>query len=171
MPSARRSERVRAFGRTFELRSTSADEWIEAVTSDDMAGVFPGMVRDSDAADLFGLWHTLPDMQRRCINVARVATSRVSGREWFWAVNLTNEALKSWPYVNGMLIRQGVRTDSTEFADWLDAAFTLLREVLDKDARKAFEARLRIVPRGAVGAGSPRPVMSTRADLVMFAAD
>jgi hypothetical protein len=132
-----------------------------------MCGIFPGLVRGRDAADMMDLWLDVPDMQRRCINVSRVALSRESGREWFWAYNLIKECWGSWPYLNGMLVRQGVRADREPLADWLDAAYTLLRELLDEKARLALESRLRQVPRGV----KARPVMSSRQDLMGFAAD
>lgn len=134
-----------------------------------MSGLFPGLVRAADAERIFDLLLELPEAQRRCTNVARVALARASGREWSWSYNLIEECAKSWPYINGMLVRQGVRAVDEPLADWLDSAYTLLRELYGDKERDALESRLRRVPRGAV-----MPVkkpMSTRAELMAFGAD
>lgn len=135
-----------------------------------MSGLFPGLVRGSDSEQILDilLQLDLPDLSRRCRNVSHAALSRASGREWHWTYNLINEARKSWPYLNGMLIRQGVHSDVEALADWTDAAYTLLREVYDDKERKAFDNRLRAIPRNA---GPVKPVMSNRMDLAGFAAD
>lgn len=135
-----------------------------------MSGLFPGLVRGSDSEQLLDilLQLELPDLSRRCRNVSHAALSRASGREWHWAYNLIIEATKSWPFLNGMLVRQGVHADAENIADWIDAAFTLLREVYDDKERKAFDQRLRAIPRSA---GPVKPVMSNRMDLLGFAAD
>jgi hypothetical protein len=134
-----------------------------------MSGVFPGFLGTSDAAWMVDQWLEVPDMQKRCINVARVALGRASGREWFWAYNLIKECAASWPYLNGMLTRQGVRASDETLADWLDAAYTLLRELMDDKERKALELRLRKIPRDAVA--PVRIAKSTRAELMAFGAD
>lgn len=133
-----------------------------------MSGVFPGLVRGRDAERLFDLWLDVPDMQRRCINVARVALGRASGREWIWAYNLIREASASWVHLNGSLIREGVDVDKVRLDHWMDAAFTVFMERLEDKAKAGFEARLRMVPKGI---GGPRPAMSSKSDLLAFALD
>lgn len=108
-------------------------------------------------------------MHRRSTNVARVALGRASGREWHWTYNLIKECAASWPYLNGMLVRQGVHAGSETLPDWLDAAYTLLRELMDEKERKALDVRLRQVPKGLTVA--VRPAMSSRAELLAFGAD
>lgn len=132
-----------------------------------MAAIFPGLVDNKDARELLKLWENHENVERRCTLTAQAALGRVSGREWHWSLNLIKEAQQSWTHVNGKLIREGVRADSTSLADWLDAAFTLLTELYerDKNALKAFEARLRHVP-----AGTAAVRMSGRAELLAFAA-
>jgi hypothetical protein len=174
MSGGRRSDRwgrvtVQCFGRRWSLRDAPALDWILAYRSPDLSEVFPGLIRVGDAEAMWALWASRDDMERRCLNVARVALGRAAGREWHWAGNLIDEALQSWPYINGMLVRQGVRAHKTSLADWLDACYTLLRETYDKDGRAALDTRLRRMPRGV--AGTFRPKMSSRSELMAFAAD
>ena len=136
--------------------------------SEDMSAIFPGLVADKDARDLYQVWKTHDNVERRCRLTAQAALGRAAGREWHWAMNLIKESHQSWTYVNGKLVREGVRADQVPLHDWLDAAFTLFTEMYraDKNAAKAFEMRLRQIP---MGAGAAR--MSNRADLMAFAAD
>ena len=170
MPGARSGERiwVTCAGRAWHLRSATAEDWIQAALSTDMSGVFPGLVADSDAAECFDLWFSVPDMHRRSLNVSRVALGRAARREWAWTYNLIQEVSRSWAYVNGPLVRQGVRADSTILPDWLDAAYTLLREFKDDKGRAALETTLSRTPQFAVAAGMT-PKMSGRDDLLAFA--
>jgi hypothetical protein len=115
-------------------------------------------------------WLEVPDMQRRCINVARVALGRASGREWYWAYNLILKCVESWPYINGMLVRQGVRADTEPLADFLDAAYTLMRELRDDKGRTALDSELSRIPKDAIASGI-KPKMSGRGDLMAFARD
>ena len=139
-----------------------------AAMSEDMSAIFPGLVADRDARDLYQVWAIHENVERRCRLTAQAALGRAAGREWHWALNLIKEAHQSWTYINGKLVREGVRADETSLSDWLDAAFTLFTELYrqDKNAQKAFEMRLRQIP-----AGSGKARMSSRADLMAFAAD
>jgi hypothetical protein len=168
MPSAPESEQivVTCIGRTWVLPARNAWDWILAVfDDDDLSRVFPGMIDDEDVEEMFEAWMVVPDMARRCTNVARVALGRASGREWWWAVNMIKEVLKSWTLINGALVRHGVRAGSTSLADWLDAAYTQLREMVDDKERSALEMRLRIPPRNVT------TITSSREALLAFAAD
>ena len=109
-------------------------------------------------------------MPARCTRIARVALERAGRREWTWTYNLIHECLGAWQQINGMLIRQGVRVENERLSDWLDAAYTLIRELLgqDKEALTAFETRLKSVPKDALGTMTPK--MSSRAALLEFAA-
>lgn len=131
-----------------------------------MAGVFPGLVADRDGEEIFNLWMSEPDMQRRCVNVSRKALERAGGREWHWSLNMVKEIQGSWTHLNGKLVREGVRADRTGLADYLDAAYTMFAELLKEKDFKAFETRLRRIPAGSFTA---RPRMSSRAELMAFA--
>lgn len=174
MPTGPESDRwgrvpVHCFGRTWWLQDVPAFTWIMAYKSDEMSEVFPGLTDLDDAEDLYRLWLDVPDMRRRAENVARVAFGRASGREWYWAGNLVDESLKSWTYINGMLVRQGVRATETSLPDWLDASYTLMRELMDEKGRTALDIRLRRIPRDALT--TMRPTFSNRSALLAFAAD
>lgn len=170
MPSARSGERiwVTCAGRSWHLRRASAEDWIQAALSPELSGVFPGLVADSDAAECFDLWATVPDMHRRALNVSRVALGRAARREWTWAYNMIQEASGCWTHLNGMLVRQGVRAGSELLPDWLDAAYTLLRETKDDKGRTALDTALSRTPKFAVDAGIT-PRMSGRDELLAFA--
>jgi hypothetical protein len=162
---------VRAFGRDWLLRDVPAIDWIMGASSHDLAGIFPGLVSDVDARAAVGLWLSgSDDLEIRHIRTGRVALERAGRREWTWTYNLIQECLGSWTIVNGTLVRQGVRADSENLADWLDAAYTMMRELYatDKDAHTAFENRLKAVPKDALGTMTPK--MSGRAALLEFAA-
>ena len=167
---------VRAFGRDWLLRDVPAIDWIMGAGSGpDLAGIFPGLVDDGDARAAYEIWLVHADLAPlggpdvRARRTARVALERAGRREWTWTYNLITECLGSWGVVNGMLIRQGVRADRERLSDWLDAAYTLIRELIhEKKELTAFETRLRSVPRDALGTMTPK--MSSRDDLLAFAA-
>lgn len=171
MPSGRSASDhrvpVRCFGRYWLLREAPASVWMQAALSEDMADIFPGLVADEDAEQIFGLWMSEPDMQRRCVNVSRKALERAGAREWHWTLNLIKEIQDSWTQLNGKLVREGVRADKTGLSDYLDAAYTLFAELLPEKEKKAFETRLRRLPAG----GFAKPRMSSREDLLAFAKD
>ena len=108
-------------------------------------------------------------MQVRCVNVSYAALGRASGRDWLWSLNLIQECWDAWIQVNGNLVREGVRADDTDLADWLDAAYSMLLERLDKAGREALNLRLQKTPQGV--SHLVTPPMSTRGDLMAFARD
>lgn len=142
---------------------------MQAAISEDMAGIFPGLVADEDSEAIFRLWMSEPDMQGRCVNVSRKALGRASGREWHWSLNMIKEIQESWTQINGKLVRDGVIADRTSLSDYLDAAYTLFAQLLPEKDFKAFETRLRRIPAGSYAVAKPR--MSSRADLLAFAKD
>jgi hypothetical protein len=168
MPTGRAVE-VSAFGRVWKLPHAPALVWINSVRGEDntFPYVFPGMVKRGDAWDMFDNWMTVEDADRRCANAARKALQYASGREWWWTHNLINEAVSSWNGVNGKLVRQGVRASDESLPDWLDAAFTLMSEVMSEDDRATFHGRLILPPKNIKIAQSNA---STRAALMAFAA-
>lgn len=158
---------VTGFGRRWTVDNPPALAWIHAAMSEDMAGVFPGLVVE-DEQELLQAILTDPDFRIKCQRMAHALLGRGSGREWHWALNLIKESVGSWTHLNGKLVREGVRASSTSLPDWLDAAWTVFVELLDKNERKAFENRLRAIP--AID-GAVKPRMSTRSDLMAFASD
>lgn len=161
---------VTAFGRGWFLRRAVASEWVAACSGPELAGVFPGLVRDGDIPAIWESMLGVPDFDRRCANVARVALAQGSGREWWWAYNMITEAKAAWVHLNGELILHGVNADTTNLPDWLDAAYVQMSKLLagDKEAQTRFNNRLGRVPTGVKGV---RPKMSSRSDLQAFARD
>lgn len=158
---------VTGFGRAWIVDNPPALAWIHAVMSDDMAGVFPGLVV-GDEQELFDAILKDPDFQVKCQRMAHAALGRAGAREWYWTRNLIKESVESWTHLNGKLVREGVLASSTSLPDWLDAAWTMFVELYDDKGRKAFENRLRAIP---LVAGAVKPKMSSRSDLMAFAAD
>lgn len=135
--------------RLWHLRDAPAHDWIMGIGADPatLAHIFPGMLRDADIPAMYTLSRTVPDIERRWLNVARKAVSKASGRpDWWWATNLTTRVLSGWQYVNGTLLRQGVDARRLSFPDWLDAAFSLLWERSDEGGRTKLEMELNFPP-------------------------
>lgn len=171
MPSAFGDDLVvTCVGQPWRLKTVSAERWVKAVLVPEMAGVFPGLLRNKDTLRFFDLWDEYPDMPRRCMNVSMVALGRASRREWHWAYNMIQSAAQSWPQVNGLLVRQGVRADSESLHNWIDACYTLIMERKSDDEKATFDNILTRTPKFAIAAGV-KPRMSSRAELLAFAAD
>lgn len=132
-----------------------------------MSAIFPGMIKDSDAEEMFRIWLENPEAKDRCILTSRRALERAGLREWHWTINMIKEIQGSWTHLNGLLTRQGVSASRSTLPDYLDAAYTLFEEKLGENEFKAFETRLRKIPGGL----SIRPKFSTRQDLLAFAKD
>lgn len=79
--------------------------------------------------------------------------------DWVIAWNLMRIVRGTWLWINGALVRQGVRAGTDTLADWLDAAYTLIYESRDQQGRLALETELTMPPRGehlAVSAAAQR---------------
>lgn len=133
-----------------------------------MSAIFPGMVADEDAEQMFRLWLDNPeDAKGRCILTARRALERAGQREWHWTFNLIKEIQGSWTHLNGSLILAGVYADRLTLSNYLDAAYIQFLKLLGEKESDAFETRLRKIPGGL----TVRPKFSSRQDLVAFAKD
>lgn len=115
-----------------------------------LSGVFPGLIRDCDVDHMLPL---MKDISRVVAmqEVAQKVVEAAGGRDWWWTVNLSKRALGNWILVNGFLVRQGVRADSTSFPDWLDACYTWIWEKADEDNRIKLDIELSIPPLGMRG--------------------
>lgn len=154
-------------GRSWELEATCAADWIGAIIfdTDSLAGVFPGLIRDDDVEAMSTLLQdpeNLPGLQETARSVVQAA----GGRDWWWTVNLIKRVIGQWIYVNGILVRQGVRADGIGLPDWLDACYTWLWERSDENERVALDAELSWAPKGV--RHSKRQIEQMVAD---FAAD
>lgn len=148
----------------------SAYAWIGAVgfDLDTLVGVFPGAVRDGDVEAMWHLGRTVPDIDRRWANAARVALGRGSGRDWWWSRNLIKKSLQAWPYINGKLLLSGVRSTQTPLPDWLDACYMLLWQHCDENDRTKLDLELSAPP---AGIAIRRSKEQTKQMLADFAAD
>lgn len=133
-----------------------------------LTGVLPGAIADEDLDDMWNVSRGSLEPERHWLNAARVAVTRASGRDWWWAVNLTQRCLQSWPYINGLLILQGVDAAAMRLPSWLDAAYMLLWQRTDQAGRDALDLELSIPPRGVSPAQAPA---ATSNMLAAFAAD
>lgn len=161
---------VVCFDVRWSLYPDRAYDWIGLVAADfdTLAGVFPGAVVDDQCERLFQLGLQHEDRDRRWANAARVALGRAAGRDWWWAANLIKRCIQGWPYINGMLLRQGVSAYTLPLPDWLDAAYMLMWQGCDDTGKVKLDLELQRAPAGVVVRQSDAQV---KASLEAFAAD
>lgn len=152
---------VVALERLWRIPAVPASTWLRAFDDDPetLLGLFPGLVDPDDLDDMLLRLIEIPDSQTRCRRAARILLQRGSGMEWVVAWNLMRMSRGVWLWINGALVRQGVRAGTETLADWLDAAYVLLYEGKDEKGRMAFETELTMPPKGehlAVSAAAQR---------------
>lgn len=134
---------------SWALEAKTAADWLGAIAMDfdNLSGVFPGLIQDSDVDKML---HALKDIDNHVLlaGVARNVIQAAGGRDWWWTVNLVRKVMGTWMHLNGMLVRQGVYCDRTNLPDWLDACYTLIWERGDEKAQAALEMELSIPPLG-----------------------
>lgn len=153
-------------GRGWELEATTAAHWIGAIAYDfdGLSGVFPGLIRDQDLDEMHALLAVGYDAELMT-QVARDVVQAAAGRDWWWTVNLTRKAIGNWIFLNGLLVRQGVRVDSIGLPDWLDACYSWLFEHSDENQRAALNIELNVPPRGVrSGRGTLQMLEAFQAD-------
>lgn len=160
---------VTAFGWQWELKDSSAYEWLGAVGFDleSLHGVFPGLLADDSTGDLWEFCH-LGDFDKRCTLAARAGLGRAAGKDWWWALNLARKILTGWPIINGIMLRQAIRPRDMELSDYLDAVYSLLYERGKDEDRMKLDFELAMLPRGVRVKQSPA---ARKAMLMAFAAD
>jgi hypothetical protein len=161
---------VHVAGHPFILTASCAAQWIGAIAMDpdDLYGIMPGLIADDDIDTMTALRDTHPDIETRWFWAARAALGRAAGRDWWWAHNLSRKCLGIWPYVNGMLVRQGINARTSTYPDWLDASYSMLWERGDEEERTKLDLELNMKPRGIA---VPQSKAATRAMTAAFAAD
>lgn len=135
--------------RAWKLEAHTAADWLGAIAMDydSLCGVFPGLIGDDDVDNMF----TIACDLEQCLGmtvVARKVVQAAGGRDWWWTVNLTRKAIGSWIYINGMLVREGIRADSIRLPDWLDACYTWFWEKGDDNQKTALDMELSMAPKG-----------------------
>lgn len=133
-----------------------------------LSGIMPGLLDDDDLDLMCELIDTNPDIEQRWINSARMALQRAGGRDWWWTLNLARQALGTWIYSNGMLLRQGVDARAMCLGDWLDACYTLYWERASEEDRMQLDMKLSLPPKGVA---VHRSRSATKQMLASFAAD
>lgn len=141
---------MRVAGHSFALEATTASQWLGAIAVDPegLAGVMPGLIADDDLEAMEAIMSSHPDIDRRWINAARMALQRAGGRDWWWTLNLSRQALGAWIYINGMLLRQNIDSARTGLPDWLDACYTMLWERGKEEDRTKLDLQLSMRPKG-----------------------
>lgn len=141
---------VTVAGHRFTLEAQSASHWLGAVARDytNLSGIMPGLIADDDLDLMCDLIDTLPDIETRWVNSARMALQRGGGRDWWWTLHLCQQALGTWIYTNGMLLRQNVDATSMRFGDWLDACYTLYWQHASEEDRMTLDMKLSMRPKG-----------------------
>lgn len=159
---------VTILGGSWTLTGRTAHDWIGSIgwDIDSLSGVLPGMLDAEQSELMLPLSMQHPDIEQRWLHAARVAVGRAGGRDWWWSVNLVTTCLQGWPYINGLLLHQGVNSHHSGLADWLDAAYMLLWGRADEKDRALLDVKLSTPPRN-VAPGK----QATRKMLEAFAAD
>ena|SRR5688572_16200348 len=140
---------VTAFQRRWVLEAGSAYDWLgaAAVDLDHLSGIFPGLVADDRLDDLWDL-SVAGDFGKRCALAARAAYGRASGKDWWWALNLTRKILGGWSVINGVMVREGIRATDTGFADYCDALYSLMWQNGKDEDRMRLDIELAMLPAG-----------------------
>lgn len=141
---------VFALDRFWRIEAVPASTWLHAFDEDPqtLLGMFPGLISLEDADDMLARLMKIPDSEVRCQRAARMLLRRGSGMEWVVAWNLMRLSRGIWLWLNGALVRQGVRASDESLPDWLNAAYTVLYESKDEKGRMAFETELTMPPKG-----------------------
>lgn len=141
---------VNVGGKPFVLTASTAAQWLGAIALDPegLYGIVPGLVGDDDLETMARLMTTHPDIEDRWFYAARTALGRAAGRDWWWALNLSRKALSAWIYINGILLRQGIRASQMSYPDWLDACYTMLWQGGDEKTQTQLDISLSAKPAG-----------------------
>lgn len=161
---------VSALERHWRIPAAPASTWIDAFRAgqETLAGLFPGMIADTDLDAMLERLVDIPGSELRCKRAARMMLQRETRMEWVVAWNLLKICAGMWLWVNGALLKQGVNSHNVTLGDWLHAAYVLLYESKDEKGRVAFESELMQAPRGEHVAVS---AAQQRRSALAFAAD
>ena len=161
---------VTVAGHRFALEATTASQWLGAIATDieGLYGIMPGLVQDDDLDLMQELVDTHDDITTRWFYAARTALGRAGGRDWWWTWNLAGKALRTWIYINGILLRQGIDSRKMPLPDWLDACYTMLWQGADEEHRIKLDMELCLPPRGVAVKRTPE---AAREMMQAFAAD
>lgn len=125
-----------------------ADRWIEAVSTDMIAGVLPGML-DADDTHALALARVRGHVTGAHVQDAALqAVKDVSGRPWWEAVRLTGWALAKGGETYGHLVLAGVDPTRVTYAAWCSAVLAHIMTGRDEKERTKVEFSLMIPPPG-----------------------
>lgn len=161
---------VTVAGHPFALTATSASQWLGALALDqeNLAGIMPGLIEDEDLDAMEQIIASYPDYEKRWLNAARMAVQRAGGRDWWWTFNLAKQALGTWIYTNGLLLRQNVDSRTMILGDWLDACYTLYWQNASEQDQMKLDMQLSMRPKGVAVRQSRQQVIQM---VNAFAAD
>lgn len=160
---------VTAFGFTWTLDNGPAYHWIGAAGSDldVLGGIFPGLTAADSLDDLWE-FSSFGDFDKRCTLAARMGLGRAAGKDWWWTVNMIRKILGSWPIINGVMLREGIRARELLLPDYLDAVYSYMWQHGKDEDRMKLDVELAQLPKGVRVKQSPAQV---KAMLARFAAD
>lgn len=140
--------KVEVAGRVCTIEPEPAATWIALLVSGDYEGILPGLLDDEDAEGLDeALWSgelSANELREAILDVITV----VSGRDWWWALNLLAVCRSAWPQMYGTLVRHGFNAHVEPFAAFLDALYSLCVEEMPEDRRRSFDTALDQAPAG-----------------------
>jgi hypothetical protein len=146
-----RSVEVELGGWVFRIDPLPAADWIEAVLTEDLAAIFPGLLRDRGLEG--DVWAMLLDGtadRADLVGAGQRALADASGRSWWEAQRLVHAAteVRTKPVVFGALVRAGFDFQERSLGAFLDAVYSFAVEGATDEARLRLDTELRSPPPG-----------------------
>lgn len=135
----------------FRIDPLPAADWIEAILTEDLAAIFPGLLRDRGLEG--DVWAMLLDGtagRDELVSAAQHALAGAAGRSWWEAQRLVHAAaeVRAKPVIFGALVRAGFDFQVRSFSAFLDAVYSFAVEGATDEARLRMDTELRSPPPG-----------------------
>lgn len=138
-------------GADFTVRAAYADEWLTILLAEggvDLSDILPGMLAEDDQSR-FAEWAWEGRVGDNEIeDVSFEILKEVSGRDWWWVLNLLWSAAGAWMIVFGRMVSQGIDPTRIPLGAFLDAMYLMCIQNLDKEQRSEFDRMLEKPPPG-----------------------
>lgn len=133
---------------SYRLPAQSAAGWLALLISNDLDGVFPGLL-DEDVAEQIDeqLWSgeiSSVDIREAALDAITVA----AGRDWWWALNLIAIVKHSWAHLYGRLVAHGFNIYTESLGAFLDAMYAVCVDQMDEERRREWDRALEQAPSG-----------------------
>jgi hypothetical protein len=149
----------------YTIAALPAADWIEAILSEDVGAIVPGLLEPEDQVDVWREFLRGNVTRAELQNAWRDAIAAASGQPWWQCARLVMSAAdrESWPVVHGKLAMRGVDLDRISLGAFYNAVYFMIMES-EQDEAKRSELEFRI--------STPPPGVDTREAMQeMHAAD